>query len=173
MSGEPPEGGPDDGTGDGTGAERDDPFDGLVLDESFVRGARLHEAPAEQRHSIRPSRPTGSSHPSHPSHPRPPSDALPPSAPRQFDPDDDRSRRLARPPADDDWTGSALRRRRHSTVLRMVAVLLVASMVVVYAISHLATLWGRPPTVEGSMVRTEQTVSADDVAGVPLVAPPG
>ena len=55
----------------------------------------------------------------------------------------------------------------------MVAVLLVASIVVVYAISHLATLWGRPPTVEGSMVRTEQTVSADEVAGGPLLVRSG
>ena len=173
MSGDPPEGGPDDGTGDETSPDGVDPFEGLVLDESFVRSARLHEAPAEQRHSIRPSRPTGSSHPSHPARPRPPSGALPPSAPRQFDPEDDRSRRLARPSADDEWAGSALRRRRHSTVLRRVAVLLVASMVVVYAISHLATLWGRPPTVEGSMVRTEQTVSADEVAGGPLLVRSG
>lgn len=62
----------------------------------------------------------------------------------------------------------------------MIAVLLVASMVVVYALSHLATLWGRPPTVEGSIVGVEQPVSVDveqpvsvDVDGEVLVAQPG
>ena len=51
----------------------------------------------------------------------------------------------------------------------MVAVLLVASMVVVYAISHLATLWGRPPTAEGSVgspSSTEQVLSSVGADGV-------